>query len=264
MRHGNDDGRCTGLHERGRARRPHPAARAVAGRGDGRDARPDRAAQPEPQRPHLPRPRRCAKGSAARRGRGDARRRARAAPRRAGGDQGPVRLQARLAGDLRRRPRAQGQHRPLVLPLRRADREGRRDPRRQDQRPGDGAPRHLRQPAVRPDPQPVRHAAQCRRLVRRQRRGGRRRAPAARRGHRCGRLDPHPGRVVRRLRLQGLLRPHPRRHPAECLCRRPALRLRGPDHPHRRGRRARPHRPLRLRPARSAQPRRDGRISRPR
>ena len=139
--------------------------------------------------------------------RGDA---ARAAARRALGDQGPVRLQAGLAGDLRRRPRAQGQHRPLVLPLRRADREGRRDPRRQDQRPGDGASRHLRQPAVRTDPQPVRHAPQCRRLVGRQRRGGRRRPPAARRGHRRRRLDPHPGGLVRRLRLQGLLRPRAR------------------------------------------------------
>ena len=40
----------------------------------------------------------------------------------------------------------------MVLPVRRADREGRRDPRRQDQRPGDGAPRHLRQPSLRAPP----------------------------------------------------------------------------------------------------------------
>ena len=77
--------------------------------------------------------------------------RARAAAWRAGGHQGSVRLQAGLADDLRRRAGAQGQYRAVLLSVRRAHREGRRDPRRQDQRAGHGLSRHLRQLPVRPD-----------------------------------------------------------------------------------------------------------------
>ena len=92
--------------------------------------------------------------------------RARPAARRADADQGPVRLQAGLDLDVRRRAGARRSGDRRVLHVRRARRARRRDPRRQDQQPRDGHPRHLRQPVVRPVAQPVRHS---------------RRTPAARR-----------------------------------------------------------------------------------
>ena len=149
----------TRLCERRRPRAPHPAARILPGRGDGGDDRPDRDAQSEPQRPHLSRLRHRPEGSPRRRGRHHEGRCGRSPPRRAVGDQGPLRLQAGLAGDFRWRAGAEGQHRPVVLPVRRADREGRRHPRRQDQRPGDGPSRHLRQLPLRRDAQSLRHDA---------------------------------------------------------------------------------------------------------
>ena len=135
------------------------------------------------------------------------RRRARPAARRADRDQGPVRLQARLAVHLRRHSRHEGLRRPMVLPVRRADGEGRRHHHGQDQQPDDGTARHLRQLSVRPDAQSFRRAQECRRLLGRQRRSRGRRAGAVRRRHRRRRLDPHPGRMVQPRRLQGLVRP---------------------------------------------------------
>ena len=82
------------------------------------------------------------------------------------GDEGPVRLQAGLAGHVRRRARAQGSRDRRLLRVRRARREGRRDPDRQDEQPGDGLPRRHRQLPLRPDVQSVRHGLQPRRLVR--------------------------------------------------------------------------------------------------
>ena len=58
-----------------------------------------------------------------------------------------------------------------------------------------------------PTRNPFDTSKQQRRLVRRQRRRRRRRPGAVRRGHGRRRLDPHPGVLVRRLRLQAVLRP---------------------------------------------------------
>ena len=113
-----------------------------------------------------------------------------------------------------------------------------------------------------PTKKPFRSGAERGRLLRRQRGGGCRRASAARRRDGCGRFDPHPLGLVQRLWLQGLLWPYPGGHPSERVCRRPALRLRRADHPHGRGRRAGAERACRLRPARSARPRRQGRLPR--
>ena len=147
-----------------------------------------------------------------------------AAARRAGGDQGPVRFQAGLAVDLRRRARAQEQHRPVLLPVCRAHREAAApSSSARPIAPVMGLRGICRQSTLRRHRQSVRHDAQSRRLVGRQRRGGRRRHAADRRGHRRRRLDPHSGRVVRRLWLQGRLRPRAGRHPAERLFRRHAL-----------------------------------------
>ncbi len=68
-----------------------------------------------------------------------------------------------------------------------------------------------------PSAQPVRHDHEHRRLLRRQRSGGRRRPRAVRRGHRRRRLDPHPRGLVRRLRLQGVIRPRADGHAARRL-----------------------------------------------
>ena len=115
------------------------------------------------------------------RARGHVGRRARPAARRADGDQGPVRLQARLAGDLRRRARAQGLVIDAYCVFAERIEQRRRDPRRQDQQPGDGLPRRDRQLPLRADRQPVRHRRTTRAAPR---------AAARRRGRRA--LSPSP------------------------------------------------------------------------
>ena len=68
-----------------------------------------------------------------------------------------------------------------------------------------------------PSRNPVQHGQEHRRLVGRQRRRRRRRAGGAGRGHRWRRLHPHPGLLVRRLRLQAVLRPRAQRQPPQRL-----------------------------------------------
>ena len=170
----------------------------------------------------------------------DVRRGARPAARCPGGDQGPVRLQTGMGEHLRRRAGAQEQRRRLLLRVCRAHREGRRDPGRQDQQPGDGLSRHVRQLPVRPVAQSVQPGQEQRRVVGRQRGGRRRRHAAAGRRDRRRRLDPHPRVMVRRLRLQAVVRARAVRRPPQRVRRRRAVPVRGPDHPHGRGCRARP------------------------
>ena len=79
---------------------------------------------------------------------------------------------------------------------------------------------------------------------------GRRRHADDRRGHRRRRLDPHPGGLVRRLRLQAVVGPRAGDHPPERVRRHRPVPVRGRDHAHRRRRRARHDRARRLRPAR--------------
>ena len=165
-------------------------------------------------------------------------------------------------GHLRGRARAQEQRRRLLLRVRRAHRERRRDHRRQDQQPGDGLPRHLRQLPVRAVAQSVQPGQEHRRVVGRQRRGRRRRPAAAGRRHRRRRLDPHPVVLVRRLRLQAVVRARAVRRAPQCLRRRRAVPVRRADHAHGRGCRARAHRARGLRSARSLQPRRAGGLHR--
>ena len=149
------------------------AAKPVAGRDRRRLHRPHRGAQSKPQRLRLRGLRRRARAAPERPsgghvGRGDSGR-CMACPR----HQGSVRLQAGLAVHLRRRARDEGLRRAMALRVRRAGREGRRHPARQDQQPDDGPARHLRQLSVRPDAQSLRSRREHRRLVGRQRRGGR-------------------------------------------------------------------------------------------
>ena len=81
-----------------------------------------------------------------------------------------LRLQARMALDVRRRARARELHAGLQLLVGRARGGGRGDRARQDEQPGLRLQRRLRQLAVRPDRQPVRPRPQQRRVLRRQRR----------------------------------------------------------------------------------------------
>ena len=226
--------------------RPHPLARALAGRGRRRRDRAHRGAQSRSERLRPPRLRRCARAGARSRAGGHVRCRARAAARRPDGHEGPLRLQARLAEHVRRRARAQGLRARLLLRLRRAHRARRRDPARQDQQPGDGLPRHLRQPAVRPDPAIRSISART---------PAARRAAAPRRWPTASFPSPRaPTEVARsasrrhgagstasRARSGGY-----RWSSAERLLGRDAVRRRGPDRPHRRRRRAGPDRALGL------------------
>ena len=111
-----------------------------------------------------------------------------------------------LGHHLRRHPRPQELRRRHLLHVRRAHGAGRGDHGRQDQQPGVRLPRHLRQLHVRPVEEPLRPREEHRRLLRRQRRRGGGGAAAALRGHRRRRLDPHPRFLVRRLRLQAVVR----------------------------------------------------------
>ena len=112
---------------------------------------------------------------------------------------------------------------------------GGRDRRRQDAHARVRVGHHERQPALPAVPQPVRPRARARRLERRlggragDRRGG------ARARHRHRRLDPDPGRVLRRVRAQADVRPaQPRRRPSA----RAVARPRRPDGAHARRRQA--------------------------
>ena len=172
---------------------------SIAGRGRGRGDRPDRGAQSEDQCADHLRLRRRAEGGEGGGSRDHARRQGRPAARRADRHEGLLRLQAGLGHDIRRHPRARELRRRPLLHVRRADGEGRRDLRRQDQQPGLRLPRHLRQLSLRPVEKSVRLDEEHRRLVRRQRRRGGGGTAAALRGHRRRRLDPHPVLLVRRL-----------------------------------------------------------------
>ena len=113
-------------------------------------------------------------------------------------------------------------------------RQGRgRDRRRQDAHARVRLGHHVHQPALPALPQPVGPGARPGRLQRRLRRGARDRRRGARARHRHRRLDPHPGRVLRRLRPEADVRPDPRhrRLPA-----RPLARPRRPDGAHARRR----------------------------
>ena len=130
-----------------------------------------------------------------------------AAAWRADGHEGPVRLQAGLALHVRRGAGAQD----LVIDAycvfaERVERAG-AILDREDQQPVMGFRGVCDNYLFGPTSQPVRHERQQRRLVRGQRRGGGRRPRPVRRGHGRRRLDPYPGRLVRRLRLQALVRP---------------------------------------------------------
>ena len=71
-----------------------------------------------------------------------------------------------------------------------------------------------------------------------------------------------PAVLVRRLRLQGVVRAGAVLRRAQRVRRHRAVPVRGADHAHGRGRGPRAHRARRLRPARSLQPRRAGRLHR--
>ena len=75
--------------------------------------------------------------------------------------------------------------------------------------------------ALRRRAQPAQRAARCRRIVERERRRGRGRALRRRAGDGHARLDPHPGGLLRRRRLQAAARrdPAPRRVPELALAR---------------------------------------------
>ncbi len=252
--------RGTRLHPGHRARGPDRRPHDVAGRGRRRGDRADRAAQPEPDRLRLHRLRRGAgerAGGGARRGR---RRGARPAARRAGGDQGPVRLQAGLEVVLRRRACAARLRGRRSLPVRGAHRGGRRDHPRQDEQPRDGLPRHHRQLPVRPLAQPVRHHPQHGRIVGRLGGCRRGRPGAAGRGHRRRRLDPHPRLVVRRLWHEAVVRARAVRRPPERVRLDQPVPGGGADHPHRRRRRAGADRAERLRLPRPVRAGRQGRL----
>ena len=81
---------------------------------------------------------------------------------------------------------------------------------RQDHNAGVLLLRHHRVAAQRPHEQPVERVAHARRLLRRRRGGARGRRRPAGAGRRRRRLDPHPGRVLRRRRLQADVRAVPR------------------------------------------------------
>ena len=112
--------------------------------------------------------------------------------------------------------------------VRRAKRRG-RDRRRQDAHARVRVGHHVQQPALPALPQPVGPGADPGRVLRRQRRRARHGPARARARHRHRRLDPHPRRVLRRLRPQADLQPDPgdRRLPA-----RPLARPRRPDGAH--------------------------------
>ena len=237
---------------------PHPPPRRVAGRGR------RRGASSASRRATRASTRSCSRASTTRGGGAGGRggviagEELGAAARRAGGDEGPVRLQAGLDS----RPSAASarckdfvDRRPLRV--RRAHRAGRRHPRRQDQQPRDGLPRHHRQLPVRPLAQPVRHHPQHRRLVRRQRRrpsptawcrSPRAPTAAARsasrpRGAASTAIKPSFGRVPIVVRPNAFVADQP-------------VPRRGADHAHRRRRRAGDDRAqrLRLRATRTALP----------
>ena len=163
-------------------------------------ARPHRAVAADAQRLYHGLRRRGARRGAGGRGGGDARRRARAAARRAVRGQGPGQHR-RGAHDVRlggaRRQCAGG-----GFALGGAAQGGRRDPRRQDDDPGIRPQMLYRRAAVRPHRQPVGSVAHLRRVERRRGGRGRGRAGADRHRHRRRRVEPHPGGVLRRRRLQ--------------------------------------------------------------
>ena len=109
-----------------------------------------------------------------------------------------------------------------------------------------------------PSRNPFNPGQEHRRVVGRQRRSRRRRHAAAGRRDRRWRLHPHSRVLVRRLRVQAVVRARAVRRPPQRLRWHRTVPVRGPDHPHGRGCRARPDRARGLRFARSPQPRRAG------
>ena len=124
----------------------------------------------------------------------------------------------------------------------------------QDQQPGHGVPRDVRQPALRAVAPAVRHVAQRRWLVGWERRGGRRWARRLRGRDRCGRVHPDPSGLVRTVWPEAVVGTGPGRHPTERVRGHGPVRRRRPDHADGRGRRARPADARRRRRARSVQP----------
>ena len=124
--------------------------------------------------------------------------------------QGPLRHRGRR-DDLRLAASSSG-HVPDGRRVRGQARQGRRrDRRRQDAHARVRLGHHVRQPALPAVPQPVGPGADPGRLERRQRGRARHRRGGARARHRHRRLDPHPRRVLRRLRPEADLRPDPGR-----------------------------------------------------
>ena len=194
--------------QRADAARALPLGRRLAGRGDARRARPDRALQPDPQRVLPPRARRSARRRARERSALAARRAVRRARRRAGVGEGPdprrrLADAARLAH--RRSGRAVGRRRAGD----RAPARSRRGDPRQDRDARVRLQGRDQLAADRHHAQPVESGQDAGRIVGRHGGRGRCRHGAALGRHRRRRQRPHPGRVLRQLRPEAELRPRP-------------------------------------------------------
>src|SRR5690606_864015 len=193
----------------------HREEAALTYGGDRRDDRADRAAQPDAQRHRLQGLRRgpgaCPPDRRGPRPTGNDRSSRRSARR----HERPLRLQARVASHLRWDP---GDERLLdrrLLRVGRAHGSGGSDHRRQREQPGHGVPRRLRQLPVRPDRQPFRRHPQLGRLVGWLGGGRGRRPGATGRGYGRRRIDPHPFRLVRGLRVPAVAQPGADRGPSQ-------------------------------------------------
>ena len=201
------DARRNRLDAGDRDGRRHPLEEALAGGGDAGAARAHRRPQPGAQR-LLPRHAGDGDGGGDRGGGGGhARRRAGAAARRAGIDQGSVRREG--PADDEGLAALQGPHRRRLGVLREAADRCRRRAPRQDEHAGVRLHPDDREPHLRRHEQSLGSDAHAGRIERR-RGGGRRGGPRPDRAEqRRRRLDPHPRVVLRRLRHQADVRPHP-------------------------------------------------------
>ena len=172
---------------------------------------------------------------------------ARPAARRADRDEGPVRLQARLARHVRRRAGAQGSRDRRLLRVRRAHRAGRRHPVGKTNSPVMGFRGVCDNYLFGPTAQPVRHGLNT---------GGSSGGSAAAvadglvpfaEGTDGGGSIRIPAAWCGVYGYKAVVRPRADGDAARCLRRHEPVHLRGPDHAHRRGRGARAERALGLR-----------------